>query len=134
MALYFECKSIEVVDDVADLFHIESCIEAGEVEFEDFDRLFGHHLHPHADDRQREVTGILINQRQEIGNGARCFSMFRHIVLRDEKGAVSAVDEPQRDAVGRDLVQQRRQGFDGIAVKFEEQVDREGAHHKRRRR
>ena len=105
--------------DAADLLEVNPRIEPGKVELEDLDRLFGHHLHPFADDRQGEVTGILIHQGQEIGDGARNLSIFGNIKLRDEKGAVAAVDQPQGDAVFGNAVHQDRQGLDGIAVEFE---------------
>jgi len=109
-----------MADDVADLLQVNPCIEPGEVELEDLDRLFGHHLHSFADDRKGEIAGILIHQGEEIGDGARNFSIFGNIKLRDEKRAVAAVDQPKGDAVFGNTVHQDWQGLDGITVKFEE--------------
>jgi len=129
VAMHFKIKTVEVPDDIADFVEVNAGFEPGEVEFKDLDRLFRHHLHALPDDREGKVAGIFIDQGQEIGNGSRHPVIFGDNKFRDKEGAVAIVDEPQGDAVLRDPMHQYRQGLDGIAVEFEKEIDREGAHH-----
>ena len=127
--MYFNVQTIEVPDDVADFVEVNAGFEPGEVEFKDFDRLFGHHLHTFPDDAEGQVACVFIDEGQEIGNGSRHPVIFGNHEFRDKKGAVAAVDEPQGDAVPSDRMHQHRQGLDVITVEFEKEVNREGAHH-----